>query len=113
MTYDPKHYPGPHLPGVYDPQTGGYLSVSTPENHMEPVQPSALEKFLAVAKPIAALVITVAGGILAMGQGGITLPAWLVAVCTSLVSIGAGLGIASSGVQKPALPAPAPQDTLK
>lgn len=106
MTYDPKLN---HLSTIRDESNGGLLSVSFGEStHMDPVQPSALEKFLGIAKPIAAIVVTLAGAILAAGQGGLTLPVWLVGVCTALVSIGAGLGIASSGV-KP-VPAPALKD---
>ena len=78
---------------------------------MEPVQPSALEKFLSTAKPIAAIVCVLAGAIITAGQGGLALPAWLVGICTALVSIGAGLGIASSGVApKPVAPAPPLKD---
>ena len=113
MTYDPKLN---SLSTIRDTSNGGLLSVSFGEStHMEPVQPSALQKFLAIAKPIAAIVVTLAGAVLAAGQGGLALPAWLVGICTALVSIGAGLGIASSGVApKAPLAAPvAPEFALK
>ena len=97
-TYDPSKVV--FLKTLRDPVTGGMLSVASPETHMEPVQESALSKFLAIAKPIAAILVTLAGSVIAAGQGGLTLPAWLVSVCTAIVAVGAGLGIASSGTEK-------------
>lgn len=64
-------------------------------------------QLLALAKLIAAALVTTSGALLAASlHGAIVLPPTVVAVLTSIVSIGAGLGIASGGVESPKPAAP-------
>ena len=69
-----------------------------------------------ILKLVAAAVVTGAGSLLTASlAGAITLPPSVVAVLTSITAVGAGLGIASGGVNaKPVpAPAPAPEETPK
>jgi hypothetical protein len=71
----------------------------------------SLPQILHLLKLLLAAVVTGCGTVLAAAlQGAIVLPPTVTAVLTSIVSIGAGLGIASGGVEKPsgAPPSPAP-----
>lgn len=66
-----------------------------------------MNTLLPILKLVVSVLATAAGGLIALSQGGVVLPGWLIAVCTGIVSIAAGLGIASSGIAAPAAP-PAP-----
>ena len=58
-----------------------------------------MNAILPILKLVATVIATAAGGIIAMSQGGVAVPPWLIAACTAIVSIAAGLGIASNGIQ--------------
>lgn len=65
-----------------------------------------MNSLLPILKLVVSILATAAGGLIALSQAGTVLPGWLLAVCTGIVSIAAGLGIASSGINPPAPPAP-------
>lgn len=67
-----------------------------------------MNSLLPILKLVVSILATAAGGLIALSQAGTVLPGWLLAVCTGIVSIAAGLGIASSGINPPAPAAPAP-----
>lgn len=60
-----------------------------------------MNALLPILKLILAVLVTAAGGIITISQSGTPIPGWLLAICTSIVAIGAGLGIASSGISGP------------
>jgi hypothetical protein len=69
----------------------------------------ALPQILHLLKLLLAAVVTTSGAILAASlQGAVVLPPSVVAILTSIVSVGAGLGIASGGVEAPKSPPPPP-----
>lgn len=98
MTYDPKTRPV--FLGRDADRTNpdrlkiGVMSVAdNGENKIEPVQESALAKIMKVAKPVAAVLVGLAGITLGLEAQGVPLPPAVRAVALSILGIGGALGI--------------------
>jgi hypothetical protein len=67
-----------------------------------PQPPGLMTQVLHVGKIIALVLVTLAGGILAVAaQSPALIPAWLTGLATSICGLGAALGIASNGIKAP------------
>ena len=101
-------------PGINDDTSTqrGMLSMSDDNKNSVPTEGPGnkvdLTKYVEIAKRVGIVLGLVAASIVGLAAQGIALPGWLVAVANTLLGILASLGLASSGLHKPA-----PQDTLK
>jgi len=79
----------------------GFLSVADQnDNKIENTTqvPTAAQSIGGIAKIVGLVIAALAGAVIAVGAGGVALPAWLTSLATAIVAIAAPLGLASPGL---------------